>query len=167
MYNQIKVYNEYLTNTIDLTDNIIDISKNDNSWYKKIINFLNSQKDYAFGSQIWDYLKISGGATDDDNIWLYDNNKNVNRNTEFFLLKNDQIRLSNNKVDYDILNKNKIWINNFNNYKTGKNNIYFAVRKGISDLNLENSTNSTFFEVGTESWKYIDLLIYKLKINIK
>lgn len=162
-----KVYNEYLINTIDLTNNIIDISKNDNFWYKKIINFLNSQKDYAFGSQIWNYLKISGGATDDDNIWLYDNNKNVNRNAEFFLLKNDQIRLSNNKVDYDILNKNKIWVNNFNNYKTGINDIYFAVRKGINDLNLENSTNSTFSEVGTESWKYIDLLIYKLKINIK
>ncbi|MDE5599829.1 MAG: arabinogalactan endo-1,4-beta-galactosidase, partial [Ureaplasma sp.] len=159
-----KVYNEYLTNTIDLTSRNIKIAKNDKQWYLKIINELKSQPNYAFGDQIWKYLNISGGGTDDNNIWLYDENKSVNRDAEFFLLKNDQIRMSTNKVDNDILNNNKIWIDDFSKYDfVGNNTIYFAIRKGINDINLEYNIPSTFSQVGKESWKYIDLLVYKYR----
>ena len=163
-----KVYDAYLSNTIDLTQQSIEINRNDNLWYKKIISFLKNQKlPNDFGTQIWDYLKITGGASDDDNIWLYDNNKNVNRNAEFFLLSQDKIRLANNKVDSTVLDENKFWIANFQNYSNGENIVYFAIRKGINSIDWENNINSTFYDVGSESWKYIDLLIYKLKINIK
>ncbi|MDE6473153.1 MAG: arabinogalactan endo-1,4-beta-galactosidase [Ureaplasma sp.] len=163
-----KVYPENLINTIDLTHQIIQINKNDNLWYKKIISFLKNQKTTGdFGTQIWDYLKITGGGNDDDSILLYDNNKNVNRNVEFFLLSTDQIRRSNNKVDYDVLKEVKMWIDNFSNYQTGSHDIYFAIRKSINDIDWENSTDSTYSQVGAESWRYIDLLIYKLRINLK
>ena len=162
-----KVFPEYLTNTIDLTSNTINISKTDNLWYKKIISFLKNQKTTGdFGTQIWDYLNIKGGGTDDDNIWLYDENKQVNRDAEFFLLSTDKIRRSSNKVDYDILKEQKFWIDNFKNYKTGIHDVYFAIRKAVHEINWEYDTKSTFSEIGAESWKYTDILIYKLKINV-
>ncbi|MDE6289360.1 MAG: hypothetical protein K2L64_01185, partial [Ureaplasma sp.] len=58
-------------------------------------------------------------------------------------------------------------IDDFSKYDfVGNNTIYFAIRKGINDINLEYNIPSTFSQVGKESWKYIDLLVYKLSINL-
>lgn len=161
-----KVHDSYYQNTIDLTNMVIEIDKSHNEWYKDIINALKLQENWAFGKQIWDTFGIEGGASDDNNIWLWDPNKYTNRNAEFFLLDNDQIRLHNNKVDYDVLNEHKIWIDNFSKYNSGEHEIYFAIKKGLNDIDWEYDTPSTYSQVGKESWKYVDLLVYKLKINI-
>lgn len=161
-----KVHDSYYQNTIDLTNTVIEIDKTNNEWYKDIINALKLQENWAFGKQIWDTFGIEGGASEDNTIWLWDPNKYTNRNAEFFLLDNDQIRLHNNKVDFDVLKEHKIWIDNFSKYNSGEHEIYFAIKKGLNDIVWEYDIPSTYSQVGKESWKYVDLLVYKLKINI-
>ena len=162
-----KVFPKYLSDTVDLSSNVIDISKDDNSWYKTIIEKLKSQSNYAFDNQIWKYLNIKGGANNDNNIWLYDENKNVNRDAEFFLLNSDEVRKTNNKIDFDVLQKQKFWVDNFKNWDIGNHDIFFAIRKSIYGIDWEKDTQSTYSQVGAESWKYTDILIYKLTINVK
>ncbi len=162
-----KLHDSYYANTIDLSNQVININRNSNTWYHDIINVLKSQPDYAFGKQIYDYLNVSGGATDNNDIWLYDSDKQVNRNPEFFLLYNDQIRLYDGTVDVNILNSNKYWLNNFSELNNQNiNTIYFGIRKAINSIDYTYNTPSTFQQVGKESWQKVDLLIYKLSINI-
>ena len=71
-----------------------------------------------------------------------------------------------NLVYFDVLNKNKFWIDNFKNYKNGERTIYFAIRKAINSLDVDSNTVSTYEQVGKYQWKYIDLLVYKLNVNI-
>lgn len=161
-----KIHNSYYTNTIDLTNQTININKNSNDWFRDIISVINSQQDWAFGKQIYDTLGVSGGANDNNDIWLWDGNKCADRNAEFFLLDSDNIRMYNNKVDYDVLNQHKFWIDNFAEYNSGEHEIFFAIRKGLNDIDWEYNIPSTYSQVGKESWKYVDLLVYKLKIEI-
>lgn len=161
-----KIHDTYYSNTIDLTNEIIDIDKNSNEWFKEIISVIKNQQNWAFGNQIWNAFGIEGGANDDNEIWLWDKNKYVNRNPEFFLLNNDVIRMYNNEVDFDVLNENKFWIDNFSSYSNGVHEIYFAIKIGLNDIDWEYNTSSTYSQVGKESWKYIDILIYKIKVNL-
>lgn len=161
-----KIHDTYYSKTIDLTNTSINIDKKSNSWFKVIINFLNNQDGWAFGKQIYEYFGIEGGANDNNEIWLWDPNKYVNRNPEYFLLTNDAIRMYNNKVDFDVLNQNKFWIDNFSKYSNGEHIIYFAIKKGQNNIDWDYDIKSTFSQVGKESWKYVDLLVYKIKINL-
>ena len=160
------VHNDFYSNSIDLTNQSIEINKNDNNWYKVIIHTLKSQPNYGFETQIWDFLGIKGGATDDNSLWLYDEGKGVNRNAEFFLVNSDNIFMYDNLVDFDVLNENKLWIDNFREYPTGENIIYFAIKKGINSVDVDANVSSTYEQVGKCQWKYTDLLVYKLKINV-
>ena len=161
-----KIHNDYYSNSIDLTDSSIEINKNDNNWFKVIINILKSQPNYGFENQIWNAFGIKGGATDDNSLWLYDQGKGTDRNAEFFLLNSDNIFMYDNLVDFDVLNQNKLWIDNFSEYPTGENIIYFAIKKRINSLDIDANIPSTYEQVGKCQWKYTDLLVYKLKINV-
>ena len=161
-----QIHDKYYTNTIDLTNTIIDIDKNSNEWFKNIINVIKNQENWAFSNQIWNTFGIEGGANENNEIWLWDKNKYVNRNPEFFLLNNDAIRMYNNKVDSNILNNHKFWIDSFEQYSIGTHDVYFAIRKGLNDINWEYNILSTYSQVGKESWQYIDILIYKIRVNL-
>lgn len=163
------VHQKYFKNTqtINNLSNAIEIKSNDQKWYEKIIERLKNQDDWKFGDDIYEFLKVSGGARDDNSLWLWDENKKCDRDAEFFLLDNDEIRYKNNTVNYNVLSKHKIWVDTLGQrYSKGKHKIYFAIRKQIKDLDLKYNIDSTYSQVGIESWKYVDVLIYEIDLNI-
>ncbi len=161
------IHNSWYNDTIYLSDDLIEIDSNDKNWYEKIIQRLKEQPNWKFENDIYKYLKISGGAREDNSIWLYDENKKVNRSAEFFLITNDKVRYKNGLVNYNVLNKKKYWINSLGEkYKKGTFQIYFGIRKEIKEYDPIYNIPSTFSQIGTESWKQIDLLVYKINIKL-
>ena len=159
--------NDYISTTIDLQNSPITIKANDNQWYSQIIAYLKSLPNWQFDNDIYNHLHIKGGANDDNAIWLWDEQKGVSRNAEFFLLKNDKIMNQNSSVEFDLLNQNKVWVDKLEDrYSKGEHEIYFAIKKGLNDLNLEWDIDSTFSQIGLESWKDVDILVYKVKVKI-
>ena len=159
--------NDYISTTIDLQNSPITIKANDNQWYSQIIAYLKSLPNWQFDNDIYNHLHIKGGANDDNAIWLWDEQKGVLRNAEFFLLKNDKIMNQNSSVEFDLLNQNKVWVDKLEDrYSKGEHEIYFAIKKGLNDLNLEWDIDSTFSQIGLESWKDVDILVYKVKVKI-
>lgn len=170
------VQNQYISNSIDVTTNELSIKSTDKEWYKKLFEQLltDTSINQNIGSIIYDALNITGGI-EEDKIWLYDNVNNVDRYTDWLLLKTDQLYEydSNNKlvVDYNYLNQNTFdWKQTLDKNNLVDNQyLYFGIKKQINDIewNKDGSYKpSTYNLVGKESWLKIDLLIFKFKVKI-
>lgn len=170
-----KTYYSASNNVIDLTTNTLNLNSTSTNWANDAVKFI-SENVKDIGTTIWNTLNITGGISHDDynnyNIWLYDNVYNVDRYSDWMLLKTDSVYKTDTKADYNYVSNNSYsWPSNLSRiYNNGKNTVYFGVKKRINDTILDSSGNiekqSTFLSVGKESWQNIDLLIFKIKINL-
>ncbi len=161
---------QYSDNHIDLTTAPITLNRNDKEWSNKIIDHIKNNVN-DIGTIIYNSLKITGGI-DNSNFWLYDNQYGVNRYADWLLLKNSNIFLEGNTSEFDRLNNTKFdWPSNgiIDNLIDSNGYLYFGIKKQLNDIefNKDLSFNkSTYSLVGKESWKYIDVLVFKLKVNL-
>lgn len=181
----------YSTPTIDLTNQSINISTNDQNWSNNILSLIENDLDNKtnFSTTIWNQLGINGGISKVDStnqsnqydIWLYDNQNDFKRYADWVILKTDKLYES-SYIDFDdtskrsVVDYNNLLSNQYTWPKTLNKNVldengylYFGIKKQINDLIWNKDltyTSSTFQKVGKESWTKIGLVIVKFKINL-
>lgn len=160
---------KFVSNSIDLSNNPILISRNDTNWSSKVIELLNKQNN--FSNLVWEYLNITGGISISENkIWLYNNDYKINRDAEWIILKEDKVyRENSNIANFYKINENKIsFPTNLGSLTNEKNlTFYFAIRIQINSY-IKTDTweqKSDFRKYGTENWVNFPLLSFKINFT--